>query len=72
MNYFWKKSIALLILLVMTMGLAIGYAALVDNLSIIGNAHVEPQEIEGVYITAIELVRSSNASAVSADRKSVV
>ena len=51
--------------MVMVLGISIGYAQLVDNLSISGELFVEGKEYEGVYITAIELVDSRNASEIS-------
>ena len=61
-----KRIISAALLLSMVVGVAIGYAAVVDNLGIGGNASAEASEPVGVYIKEIELVKTSNAAAVSA------
>ena len=51
--------ILILSILLMTVFMSFGYAALTDNLSILGNAHVKPKPHKGVIITNVELIRSS-------------
>ena len=50
------------VLLCMTVFMAIGYAALSDNLSVTGTVEVEGKPYKGVYITKVEFVGSSYAS----------
>lgn len=47
-------------LLCMTGFIAIGYAALTDNLSLTGQANVEGKPFKGVYIKSVELVSATN------------
>jgi len=51
-------------LILMTCFIGIGYAALTDNLGITGNVTVEGKPYRGVYIKAVEVVSTSNATSV--------
>ena len=54
-------------LLLMTTLLGIGYAALADNLTIIGSAHAEGKPYRGVYIKSVEVVSTKNAANTECD-----
>lgn len=55
----FHAGILVLSILIMTVFMSFGYAALTDNLSILGNAHAKPKPHKGVIITNVELMRSS-------------
>ena len=55
----FHAGILVLSILLMTVFMSLGYAALTDNLSILGNAHAKPKPHKGVIITNVELMRSS-------------
>ena len=55
----FHAGILVLSILIMTVFMSLGYAALTDNLSILGNAHAKPKPHKGVIITNVELMRSS-------------
>ena len=52
--------LAMVVLLCMTCFIAVGYAALSDNLSVTGSVDVEGKPYRGVYITAVSIAASSN------------
>ena len=55
----FHAGILVLSILIMTVFMSLGYAALTDDLSILGNAHAKPKPHKGVIITNVELMRSS-------------
>lgn len=62
-----KKSMCWLVLFSLVLSLAIGYAALTDNLFLYGEANISAKPFVGVYIFAVEeYSRSSSLSSVSA------
>ena len=62
-----KKIFASLLIMAMSVSLAIGYAAVVDTVSVTGEVKYQSAVFEGVYIMSVTEVSSSNATAVSTD-----
>ena len=54
--------ILILSILFMSVFISLGYAVVVDNLSILGNAQIEAKPIKGVIITNVEFVKSTGVT----------
>ena len=58
----YQKMLTSFFLIFAVSFIGIGYAALTDNLSVTGQAHVEGKPFKGVYIKSVEIANYSNAS----------
>ncbi len=61
----FKKCLVWVLLLFSVFGIAIGYAALTDNLLLYGDAEVEGKPFAGIYISDASVYSINNVSAVS-------